>query len=138
MSRTIDIPKEAVYQAWQAVKTNRGSYGIDKQSISDFESNLSSNLYKVWNRLCSGSYFPPGVKGVDIPKRGGKRRLGVPTVADRVAQGTIKVMFEGRLEAIFDKDSYGYRPGKSCHDALEVTRKRCWKYSCVLEYDIRV
>ena len=137
MSRTINIPKEAVFQSWKMVKENQGSYGIDKQSISDFEADLSSHLYRVWNRLSSGSYYPPGVKGVDIPKRGGTRRLGVPTVADRVAQGTIKVMFESRLEALFDNDSYGYRPGRSCHDALEVTRRRCWQYSWVVEYDIR-
>jgi RNA-directed DNA polymerase len=137
MSRTIDIPKSAVFQSWKMVKENRGSYGIDKQSLEMFESNLSLQLYRIWNRLSSGSYFPPPVKGVDIPKRGGVRRLGVPTVADRVAQGTIKVMFENRFESIFDNDSYGYRPGRSCHDAIEVTRQRCWQYSWVVEYDIR-
>lgn len=137
MSRTINIPKEAVFQSWKMVKANRGSYGIDKQSIKDFEVDLSSHLYRIWNRLCSGSYFPPKVKGVDIPKRGGTRRLGVPTVSDRVAQGTIKIMFEHRFEAIFDKDSYGYRPGRSCHDAIEVTRRRCWQYCWVVEYDIK-
>jgi group II intron reverse transcriptase/maturase len=137
MSRTINIPKEAVFLSWKMVKANRGSYGIDRQSIKDFESDLSPHLYRIWNRLCSGSYFPPGVKGVDIPKRSGTRRLGVPTVADRVAQGTIKVMFENRLESVFDEDSYGYRPGRSCHDAVAVTRRRCWQYSWVVEYDIR-
>lgn len=137
MSRTISIPKGAVFQSWKMVKQNRGSYGIDRQSIADFEKSLSSNLYRIWNRLTSGSYFPPPVKGVDIPKRGGFRRLGVPTVSDRVAQGTIKVMFESRLESVFDKDSYGYRPGRSCHDAIEATRRRCWQYSWLVEYDIR-
>lgn len=137
MSRTIDIPKSAVFQSWKMVKENRGSYGIDKQSLEMFAADLSSQLYRIWNRLSSGSYFPPAVKGVDIPKRGGVRRLGVPTVADRVAQGTVKVMFESRLESIFDGDSYGYRPGRSCHDAIEVTRRRCWQYSWVVEYDIR-
>ena len=102
-----------------------------------FEENLKDELYKVWNRMCSGSYFPPSVLGIDIPKRNGKfRRLGIPTVADRVAQGVIKVLFEHRLEKIFLDDSYGYRPGRSCHDAIAATRLSYRSYGCLLEYDI--
>ena len=138
VGKSIKIPKELVWASWKSVKSNAGSAGIDKQSIADFETDLSKQLYKVWNRLSSGSYFPPPVKAVEIPKRsGGKRRLGVPSVADRVAQTVIKALVEPRLEAVFADDSYGYRPGRSAHDALLVTRERCWQYNWVLEYDIK-
>lgn len=110
MSKAIEIPKQAVFDVWKLVKTNRGTFGIDKQSITDFEIDLKDQLYKVWNRLSSGCYFPPPVREVEIPKRDGRmRHLGIPTVADRVAQGTIRVLFESRLEAVFHEDSYGYR-----------------------------
>jgi RNA-directed DNA polymerase len=132
------IPKLAVWNAYKKVKANRGAAGIDGVSIEEFEKDLKNNLYKLWNRMSSGSYFPPTVKAVPIPKKGGGTRvLGVPTVADRIAQMVVKEAFEPLVEPYFHKDSYGYRPGKSAHDALEVTRKRCWRYDWVLEFDIR-
>ena len=127
-----------MYEAYLAVKQNRGSAGIDGVSIAEFETELKNNLYKLWNRLSSGTYFPPAVKAVDIPKKnGGTRTLGIPTVADRIAQMVVKKRFEPKVEKYFHSDSYGYRPGKSAHDAIEVTRKRCWKYDWVLEFDIK-
>jgi RNA-directed DNA polymerase len=132
------ISKQLVMEAFMAVKANAGAAGIDRQSIEDFEKDLKDNLYKVWNRMASGSYFPPAVKAVEIPKKnGGIRILGVPTVADRVAQMVVKKTFEPYVEPIFLSDSYGYRPGKSALDAIEVTRKRCWQYDWVLEFDIK-
>jgi len=138
VGKSIEIPRELIWVSWKSVKSNAGSAGIDEQSIADFEADITKQLYKVWNRLSSGSYFPPPVKAVEIPKRsGGKRMLGIPSVADRVAQTVIKTMIEPRLEAVFAEDSYGYRPGRSAHDALGVTRQRCWQYNWVLEYDIK-
>jgi group II intron reverse transcriptase/maturase len=132
------IDKWLVYEAYQAVKANAGSAGVDKESIGDFEKDLKGNLYKIWNRMSSGSYFPPPVKAVAIPKKnGGERILGVPTVADRVAQTVVKRVIEPGIEAKFLPDSYGYRPGRSALDAVGVTRERCWKYSWVLEFDIK-
>jgi RNA-directed DNA polymerase len=120
------------------VKANKGSAGIDDQSIRDFERNLKDNLYKIWNRMSSGCYFPPAVKAVTIPKgNGGKRVLGIPTVADRVAQMVVKLYIESKLERCFHHDSYGYRPGKSAHQALAVTRRRCWDYDWVIDLDIK-
>jgi RNA-directed DNA polymerase len=111
---------------------------VDGQSIEDFEKNLKDNLYKIWNRMSSGSYFPPPVKAVAIPKKsGGERILGVPTVADRVAQTVVKMTFEPIVEPLFRQDSYGYRPKKSALDAVGVTRERCWKQDWVLEFDIK-
>ena len=107
-------------------------------SIEAFDRDWSRNLYRIWNRMSSGSYFPPAVKAVPIPKKtGGERILGVPTVSDRIAQTVVTLVLEPLLEPVFHDDSYGYRPGKSAHDALSVTRKRCWERDCVLEYDIR-
>ena len=124
-------------QAFHLVKANAGAAGVDKQSIADFEKDLKDNLYKLWNRLSSGSYFPAPVKAVSIPKKtGGERILGVPTVADRIAQMVVKLAFEPNVEPYFLKDSYGYRAGKSALDAIGVTRQRCWRYNFVLEYDI--
>jgi len=132
------ISKQLVMEAFKAVKANAGAAGVDRQSIEDFERNLKDNLYKVWNRMSSGSYFPPPVKAVEIPKKnGGIRILGVPTVADRVAQMVVKLTFEPNVEPVFLPDSYGYRPGKSALDAIETTRKRCWRYDWVLEFDIK-
>ncbi len=132
------IPKRLVWEAYQRVKANRGAAGIDGQSIEAFECDLSRNLYRIWNRMSSGSYFPPAVKAVPIPKKsGGERILGVPTVSDRIAQTAVTQLLEPMLEPVFHKDSYGYRPGKSAHDALAVTRQRCWERNWVLEYDIR-
>jgi group II intron reverse transcriptase/maturase len=111
---------------------------VDKETIEQFEANLKGNLYKLWNRMSSGSYFPPPVRAVSIPKKsGGERILGVPTVADRVAQTVVKQLIEPDLDPIFLADSYGYRPGKSALDAIGVTRERCWKYNWVLEFDIK-
>lgn len=137
-ARPFNISKWLVMKAYQAVKSNAGSAGIDEQSIKDFEKNLRDNLYKIWNRMSSGSYFPPPVKAVAIPKKsGGERILGIPTVADRVAQTVVKMQFEPEIEPIFMQDSYGYRPNKSALDAVGITRKRCWQYSWVLEFDIK-
>lgn len=132
------ISKNIVYEAFLRVKANRGTAGIDDESIEEFELNLKDNLYKLWNRMSSGSYFPPAVKAVGIPKKtGGTRTLGIPTVADRIAQMTAKLYFEPTVEPYFHEDSYGYRPGKSAIQAIESTRKRCWKYNWVLEFDIK-
>jgi RNA-directed DNA polymerase len=132
------ISKRLVFDAWKAVKANAGSAGVDKETIDDFEADLKNNLYRLWNRMSSGSYFPPPVKAVAIPKKnGGERTLGVPTVADRVAQMVAKQVLQPNLEPIFLPDSYGYRPGKSALDAVAVTRKRCWQYDWVLEFDIK-
>lgn len=140
MSKTkpYEISKKIVYEAFLRVKANKGSAGIDEESIQEFELNLGDNLYKLWNRMSSGSYFPPAVKAVEIPKTaGGTRILGIPTVADRVAQMTVKLYFEPKVEPYFHVDSYGYRPRKSAIQAIEVTRKRCWRYNWVLEFDIK-
>jgi len=138
VTKSFDIPKQLVMDAYKAVKANAGAAGIDKESIKDFEKNLKDNLYKIWNRMSSGSYFPPPVRAVAIPKKsGGTRLLGIPTVADRVAQAVVKTMLEENVEPIFLANSYGYRPGKSALDAIGVTRKRCWSYDWVLEFDIK-
>jgi group II intron reverse transcriptase/maturase len=137
-SKPFTIEKRLVYEAYKAVKSNRGAAGVDEQSIEQFEADLSANLYKIWNRMSSGSYIPPPVRAVSIPKKnGGERILGVPTVADRVAQMVVKQVIEPILDPIFLADSYGYRPNKSALDAVGVTRKRCWKYDWVLEFDIK-
>jgi RNA-directed DNA polymerase len=138
MTKPFNIPKELVWKAFKQVKANGGSAGVDKESIEMFEGNLSGNLYKLWNRLGSGSYFPPPVKGVPIPKKsGGVRMLGVPTVADRVAQTVVKNVLESILEPLFHRNSYGYRPGKSALDAVAMVRRRSWEYDWVVEYDIK-
>lgn len=132
------IPKRWVWEAYKRVKANRGAAGVDEQSIGQLEENLKGNLYKLWNRMSSGSYFPPPVKRVEIAKRdGGTRPLGIPTVADRIAQAVVKAYLEPELEKHFHPDSYGYRPKKSALDAVGVARKRCWRYAWVLDLDIR-
>lgn len=137
-NKPFDIDKRLVYEAYKAVKSNRGAAGVDEQTIEQFEVDLSGNLYKIWNRMSSGTYFPPPVRAVAIPKKsGGERILGVPTVADRVAQMVVKMVIEPILNPIFLADSYGYRPNKSALDAVGVTRERCWKYDWVLEFDIK-
>jgi len=136
--KPFSIDKKQVYEAYKAVKSNAGSAGVDGQTIEQFEADLQNNLYKLWNRMSSGSYFPPPVRAVSIPKKtGGQRILGVPTVADRVAQMVVKQLIEPELDPIFLADSYGYRPRKSALDAVGVTRQRCWKYDWVLEFDIK-
>lgn len=137
-TKSYEISKHVVLEAFQRVKANKGAAGIDDQSLEAFESDLKNNLYKMWNRMSSGSYFPPPVKAVEIPKKaGGIRVLGIPTVADRIAQMVVKLYFEPLVEPYFHTDSYGYRPGKSAADALGITRQRCWKYNWLLEFDIK-
>lgn len=137
-AKPFGISKRMVWNAYKKVRANKGAAGIDDISLEAFEKRLENNLYKLWNRLSSGSYFPPPVKTVPIPKKGGGVRvLGVPTVADRIAQTVVKDYLEPLLESYFLEDSYGYRPGKSAHDALAVVRKRCWRFDWVLEFDIQ-
>ena len=137
-SKANAISKMEVWLAYKQVKSNRGAGGVDGQSLADFEVNLENNLYKIWNRMASGSYMPPPVLEVTIPKKdGGSRTLGIPTVSDRIAQMVVKNRIEPRLETVFHPNSYGYRPGKSAHDALAITRKRCWKYDWVIDLDIK-
>jgi group II intron reverse transcriptase/maturase len=137
-SKPFDIPKQVVMTAFKRVKANKGSAGIDGLDIKEFEKDLKGNLYKIWNRMSSGSYFPPPVKLVEIPKKsGGTRGLGIPTVGDRVAQMIVKLYLEPRVEPVFHIDSYGYRPNKSAIDAIRQARKRCWKNDYVLEFDIK-
>lgn len=138
MTKPFNIPKALVWESFKRVKANGGAAGVDAESLEKFEGNLSDNLYKLWNRLCSGSYFPPPVKGVPIPKKsGGVRMLGVPTVADRVAQTVVKLVLEPILEPLFHRDSFGYRPGRSALDAVALVRRRSWEYDWVIEYDIK-
>lgn len=135
--KPFEIPKSLVWAAYHDVRKNRGAPGCDGQTLADFDQQRDRNLYKIWNRLCSGSYFPPPVREKRIPKDNGKERvLGIPTVADRIAQGAVKRFVEAKLDPIFHDDSYGYRPGKSAHDALRQCATRCWQYSWVLEVDI--
>jgi RNA-directed DNA polymerase len=132
------IPKRLVWKAWERVKANKGAAGVDGEAIDDFAKDLRNNLYKIWNRMSSGTYFPPPVKAVEIPKNGGgTRTLGVPTVADRVAQTVVALQLEARTEAIFHPDSYGYRPGRSAHQALATCRRRCWQKPWVIDLDIQ-
>ena len=132
------ISKRLVWEAWRRVKANRGAEGVDEESIQAFEANLRDNLYKVWNRMSSGSYMPPPVRAVEIPKKmGGSRMLGVPTVADRVAQTVAYLYLEPEVEPVFHPDSYGYRPGRSAHHALATCRARCWRYDWVLDLDLK-
>lgn len=136
--KPFDIPKALVWESYKRVKSNKGGSGVDHESLEEFDKKMSKNLYKIWNRLSSGSYIPPAVRGVEIPKKqGGTRLLGVPTVSDRIAQMTIKLMFEPLVEPHFLEDSYGYRPNKSALDAIGVTRKRCWSYDWLIEFDIK-
>ncbi len=137
--KPFQISKWKVWEAYERVKANKGAAGVDEQSISEFEADRDRNLYKIWNRMSSGSYFPPPVKAVEIPKAGGKgvRLLGVPTVADRVAQTVARLYLEPQVEPVFHPDSYGYRPGKSALDAVAACRKRCWRADWVIDMDIR-
>ena len=137
-AKPFPVTKRQVWEAWKRVKANQGGAGIDQQSIADFEANLGDNLYKLWNRMASGSYHPKPVRRVDIPKSGGGvRPLGIPTVADRVAQMVAKAALEPVLEQEFHPDSYGYRPNKSAHDAIRQARVRCWRRAWVLDMDIK-
>jgi RNA-directed DNA polymerase len=133
------ISKRLVWEAWRRVKANRGAEGVDEESIEEFEANLRGNLYKLWNRMSSGSYMPPPVRAVEIPKKGGRgvRVLGVPTVADRIAQTVAYLYLEPEVESVFHPDSCGYRPGRSAHDALTTCRQRCWRYDWALDLDLK-
>lgn len=125
-------------QAYQRVKSNGGAAGADQQSLTDFDRNLKDNFYKIWNRMASGSYFPPSVRAVTIPKKtGGERVLGIPTVSDRIAQMVVKLIVEPLVEPHFLADSYGYRPNKLALDAVGITRQRCWWYDWIVEFDIK-
>ena len=137
--KSFQIPKQLVWEAYRRVKANKGAAGVDGQSMADFDEDLRNNLYRIWNRMASGTYFPPPVKAVEIPKPhgGGTRLLGVPTIADRIAQTVVAARLEARTETIFHPDSYGYRPRKSAHDALRKCRERCWRKDWVLDLDIR-
>jgi group II intron reverse transcriptase/maturase len=136
--KSFDIPKILIWEAYQKVKANKGSAGVDGQSLADFARDEKKNLYKIWNRMSAGSYFPPPVKAVEIPKAGGKVRvLGVPTVADRIAQTAVAMMLEPLVEPMFHQDSYGYRPGRSALDAVAACRARCWGQAWVVDLDIQ-
>ncbi|PCH64858.1 MAG: group II intron reverse transcriptase/maturase [Bacteroidetes bacterium] len=137
-TKSVPITKPMVWQAWKKVKSNKGSAGVDEQTLTQFEENLSKNLYKVWNRLSSGSYFPSAVKRVAIPKKaGGQRKLGIPTITDRIAQMVAKDYLEARFESLFHPHSYGYRPMKSAHQAVEQVKDNCRKYGWVIDMDIK-
>src|SRR5437867_673065 len=136
-AKSYHISKYVVLDAYKRVKANRGAAGIDEETIKDFEKDLKRNLYKIWNRMSSGTYFPPAVKAVEIPKPGGTRILGVPTVGDRIAQTVVALTLEARTEAIFHDDSYGYRPKRSALQAVERCRQRCWKKDWVLDLDVQ-
>jgi group II intron reverse transcriptase/maturase len=137
-AKPYNIPKNQVAEAWRLVKANRGGGGVDEETLKMFEENLEDNLYKVWNRMSSGCYFPPPVKRVEIPKKDGRmRKLGIPTVADRVAQAVVKQSLEPLVEPIFHPDSDGYRPGRSAVDAVGKARERCWRLNWVIDLDIK-
>lgn len=136
-NKPFEISKWTVWEAYRKVKANKGAPGVDGQSLAAFEEDLQGNLYKIWNRMSSGSYFPPAVRAVEIPKAaGGVRTLGVPTVADRVAQTVVAMELEARVEPIFHRDSYGYRPNRSALDAVGQCRRRCWSRDWVIDLDI--
>lgn len=136
-AKPFEIPKRLVYDAWKRVAANKGAPGVDNESIQAYQENLGGNLYKLWNRMSSGSYHPQPVKQVLIPKGDGFRSLGVPTVADRTAQMAVKMVLEPRLEEIFHPGSYGYRPRVGAKDAVLKARENCWRYDWVLDMDIK-
>ena len=136
--KAFDISKTLVWEAYLKVKSNKGAAGVDRQSLADFAQDEKKNLYKIWNRMSSGSYFPPPVRAVEIPKAGGGVRvLGVPTVADRIAQTVVAMTLEPSAEQVFHQDSYGYRPARSALDAVAMCRKRCWQSQWVIDIDIQ-
>jgi RNA-directed DNA polymerase len=138
-AKSFEISKWVVWEAYRKVKSNRGAAGVDEESIAEFEADLKGNLFKLWNRMSSGTYFPPPVLAVEIPKADGKgvRVLGVPTVADRIAQTVVRLYLEPEVEPMFHPDSYGYRPGRSALDAVQACRRRCWSKDWVIDLDIR-
>lgn len=137
--KSFDIPKMLIWEAYQKVRSNKGAAGVDGQSLEDFARDERKNLFKIWNRMSSGSYFPPPVKAVEIPKPGGVgvRVLGVPSVPDRIAQTAVAMLLEPEVEPVFHPDSFGYRPGRSALDAVGVCRERCWKKAWVIDLDIQ-
>jgi group II intron reverse transcriptase/maturase len=137
--KSFDISKWEVWEAYRQVKANQGAPGVDGVTLEQFDEDLKDNLYRIWNRLSSGSYFPPPVKAVEIPKPhgGGTRTLGIPTIADRVAQTVVARRLEAKVEPIFHPDSYGYRPRRSALDAVGACRERCWKTDWVIDLDIQ-
>src|SRR5688572_12896712 len=137
-TKPFTIERQLVMDAYLRVKANRGGAGVDEMSLEEFDKNYKNYLYKIWNKMSSGSYMPPPVMLVEIDKKdGGKRPLGIPTVADRIAQAVVVGLLEKELEPVFHEDSYGYRPGKSAIQALEKMKVRCWKYNWVIDLDIR-
>lgn len=137
-AKPFSVSKRVVWEAYERVKANGGAAGVDSETIEEFEKDLKNNLYKLWNRMSSGTYFPPPVRTVEIPKDNwGKRKLGIPTVADRIAQTVVKMSLEPLVEPHFHQNSYGYRPGKSAVEAVGVARERCWRYNWVLDLDIK-
>ena len=136
--KPFDVAKSLVWEAYKRVKANRGAAGVDRCSMEAFEKDLKGNLYKIWNRMSSGTWFPPPVRAVEIPKPhgGGTRVLGVPTVADRVAQTTAALALEPRTESIFHDDSYGYRPARGALDAVAKCRERCWQKDWIIDLDV--
>lgn len=135
-AKSFKIPKMLIVEAYEKVKSNKGAAGIDKVTIEEFDKNFKSNLYKLWNRMSSGSYHPMAVRLVEIPKVGGTRNLGIPTVADRIAQMAVVRVLEPVIDPVFHEDSYAYRPGRSAHEAVETARKRCWQFNWVLDLDV--
>ncbi len=137
-AKPFDVTKRQVWEAYKRVKANRGAAGVDGQSLEDFDKDLVDNLYRLWNRMSSGSYFPSPVRFVEIPKSGGGvRPLGIPTVGDRIAQAVAKMALEPIVEPHFHESSFGYRPGRSAHDAVGIARKRCWRAAWVIDLDIK-
>lgn len=137
-AKSFSISKQLVMHAYQRVKANKGAAGIDYITIQEFEKNYKNHLYKIWNRMSSGTYFPPPVKLVEIPKGGGGTRpLGIPTVGDRIAQMVVVLTLSPSIEPHFHENSYGYRPKRSAHDAIATARKRCWHYDWTVDLDVR-
>lgn len=138
MTKSFNITKQVVFEAYKRVKSNRGCSGVDDETIEEFERDLKKNLYRIWNRMSSGTYFPPAVRLVEIPKANGEKRpLGIPTVSDRIAQMVAKMCLEPELDQHFEEDSYGYRPNKSALQALTKARERCWQFAWVIDIDIK-
>jgi RNA-directed DNA polymerase len=137
--KPFEISKWEVWEAWKKVKENKGGPGVDGVTIEDFEKDLRNNLYKIWNRMSSGTWFSPPVKAVEIPKQhgGGTRALGIPCVGDRVAQTVVAAHLEKRVDPIFHPDSYGYRPNKAALDAVSKCRERCWQKDWVIDLDVQ-
>ena len=137
-TKPFEITKRMVWEAYKRVCAKGGAAGVDGQTIEEFNKDAKRNLYKIWNRMASGSYFPPAVKRVEIPKAdGGVRPLGIPTVSDRIAQTVVKMAFEPEVEPYFHEDSYGYRPNKSAIQAVGMARQRCWRNDFALDVDIK-